>query len=1015
MKSRIQKHRDRLKQDIGALKRHIRARSHSPEHMGAEVDASRVPRLLKVEPRMVRNGFSQRSAHVEYTAQLLLRREDHEHLWETDPFTLDQLLAMVVSTRVANATRWCTSRSSEGGGVCASRFWQKGPRLRDAFGEFLRCALRKALFWVPMLLLACSVHCRLLPAVLGLRHRALGQESGSPEDWASADWLVAAAATGLLISFAVGLLAGVTEMSFLPAKVVLHLERKDETEQVREQLQLLLRGSDCLGNLDVCNFLSLGMATYYNSSETQKEGRCFYQRYESADVYFARNRRSRLSFGGVTCDCRRRGPLGTERGMTEQWLVLRKDGLALFKSMMDQDPTDMLFFDTSFSLFRSDEDRILVSGSTFVLELAFAGHAARQRDCVQSWCNAITLTAQLSTRTKEQRFGSFAPIRQPAAPKLGDRHMLRGSHARFVINGRAYFRKVAEAICLAQHEIFILGFWVSPHLPLSREDDPLPGNADPRLSSLLLAAADRGVRVCVLLYHETAMLMPNSSEWPEAELNKLKHRNIFVVRHRSQWDSNILWTHHEKVVAVDQQLAFVGGLDLCLGRYDDAEHRLADHALPHVWEGQDYSNPRIRDFVAPVHGPSDTVDRASQPRMPWQDIHCMLLGRAARDVARHCIERWNHAKDKRPHYCRFPTALLRRKVAVCNDAMLKLAEEGPDTSWPPAFGGWQECSAQVVRSVGRWSAGTRTETSVHAAFCDLIQGAERFVYIENQFFVSGLDGDEIVGNRVAEALHRRVLRAREKGREFHVMMVLPLLPAFDGTLAQHTSSSLQYVMNWQYRTLRTLRQSLRDAGISMDEYVSVFGLRTHGWLESAGVVTEQVYVHSKLMIVDDRTTLVGSANINDRSLLGIRDSEVGVVLRDGDSMGGGFSSGLRKALFAMHLGWTRERAEAADAEPLSLLLEEARSLARRNTQIYEDVFGALPSDGVRSWGELSSRRAAAGLSAGDTTKLPTPELAAQELAQVRGYLVEFPLDFLVQEDLAPPTFSVGALTPDCFT
>lgn len=36
----------------------------------------------------------------------------------------------------------------------------------------------------------------------------------------------------------------------------------------------------------------------------------------------------------------------------------------------------------------------------------------------------------------------------------------------------------------------------------------------------------------------------------------------------------------------------------------------------------------------------------------------------------------------------------------------------------------------------------------------------------------------------------------------------------------------------------------------------------------------QIYVHSKLMIVDDRITLIGSANINDRSLLGSRDSEV---------------------------------------------------------------------------------------------------------------------------------------------
>jgi len=1008
MRSRIEKHRERLKEDLGSLRRRIRSRT--PVRSGADTDQRRALQLLSVQPRLVHDGFSTRRAHIEYTARLRLDREDHQHTWETDPFTLNQLIAMVVSTRVALATRWCVYRSSS--------WWAPdGKGGHRPVGELLLCALRNVSCWAVMLMIAQWLHSWLYPLAQGMRQ--IWSDSPKQEERLDADWLAAASATVLLMSSAFGLLAGVTEMSFLPAKVILHLERKDETEQVREQLHMLLRDSDCLENLDICNFLSLGMATYYNSSETQKEGRCFYRRYESADVYWARARRSRWSFGCVTCDCRRRGPLGTERGLAEQWLVLRKDGIALFKSMAHPAATDMLFFDTSFSLFRNDEDRILVCGATFVLELAFPGHAATsfthpQRDCVQSWCNAITLTAQLSTRTKEQRFGSFAPIRHPAMPKSGDRHMLRGSLARFLVSGRATFRKMAEAICLARHEIFIMGFWVSPHIPLVREGETLPGiMTDPRLSSLLLAAAERGVRVCVLLYHEMAMMMPNDSETAEAELNKLRHSNIFVVRHRSQWDSNRLWTHHEKVMAVDQQLAFVGGLDLCLGRYDDARKRLCDDAVPSVWEAQDYSNPRTRDFVVPVHGPSDGIDRGSQPRMPWQDIACVLLGRAARDVARHCIERWNHAKNKRPQYQGFPTALLRRKVAVCNDAMLKLAEEGHDACWPPAFSGWQECTAQVVRSVGCWSAGTRTETSVHAAFCDLIQGSERFVYIENQFFVSGMDGNETVGNRVVEALIRRVQRAHQKERPFHVMIVLPLLPAFEGVLAQNASSPVQFVMHWQYKTLRALRQSLKDADIPMERYFSICGLRTHDVLKS-GPVTEQVYVHSKLMLVDDRVSLVGSANVNDRSLLGIRDSEVNVVLQDNDAFGDGFAAGLRKALFAEHLGWTRQRAEAADQEPLSLVLEEARQVARRNTQIYEDVFGALPSDCVRSWKELASRRAASGLSSGDATRVPTPELA-RRLSEVRGHIVEFPLDFLVDEDLAPPTFSVGALTPDCFT
>uniref|UniRef100_Q47J25 Phospholipase D/Transphosphatidylase n=1 Tax=Dechloromonas aromatica (strain RCB) TaxID=159087 RepID=Q47J25_DECAR len=48
------------------------------------------------------------------------------------------------------------------------------------------------------------------------------------------------------------------------------------------------------------------------------------------------------------------------------------------------------------------------------------------------------------------------------------------------------------------------------------------------------------------------------------------------------------------------------------------------------------------------------------------------------------------------------------------------------------------------------------------------------------------------------------------------------------------------------------------------------------------VVTEQIYIHSKLMVVDDRFALLGSANVNDRSLLGERDSEIAVLVIDTD-------------------------------------------------------------------------------------------------------------------------------------
>ena len=71
--------------------------------------------------------------------------------------------------------------------------------------------------------------------------------------------------------------------------------------------------------------------------------------------------------------------------------------------------------------------------------------------------------------------------------------------------------------------------------------------------------------------------------------------------------------------------------------------------------------------------------------------------------------------------------------------------------------------------------------------------------------------------------------------------------------------------------------------------------------------TELVYVHSKLMIVDDQSVIIGSANINDRSMLGNRDSELAILVTDTCSVpshmngepykAGAFACSLRKSLF----------------------------------------------------------------------------------------------------------------------
>ncbi len=73
------------------------------------------------------------------------------------------------------------------------------------------------------------------------------------------------------------------------------------------------------------------------------------------------------------------------------------------------------------------------------------------------------------------------------------------------------------------------------------------------------------------------------------------------------------------------------------------------------------------------------------------------------------------------------------------------------------------------------------------------------------------------------------------------------------------------------------------------------------------LVQEIIYVHSKLMIVDDKYVICGSANINDRSMMGKRDSEVGALIEDTDlfdsiqngkpTKAGKYAFSLRKKIF----------------------------------------------------------------------------------------------------------------------
>jgi len=149
------------------------------------------------------------------------------------------------------------------------------------------------------------------------------------------------------------------------------------------------------------------------------------------------------------------------------------------------------------------------------------------------------------------------------------------------------------------------------------------------------------------------------------------------------------------------------------------------------------------------------------------------------------------------------------------------------------------------------------------------------------------------------------------------------------------------------------------------KYVTLLNLRNWAKLDGskgARYVTEQIYVHTKVMIVDDLYALLGSANINDRSLLGERDSEIAVLVMDGDASradtcGTGskaavraFAHDLRKKIWSKLFGITGGIRPATHLKnaieqpgiPDSWRLIQAQ--AEKNASAYESVFNYIPGN-----------------------------------------------------------------------
>lgn len=559
---------------------------------------------------------------------------------------------------------------------------------------------------------------------------------------------------------------------------------------------------------------------------------------------------------------------------------------------------------------------------------------------------------------------------------------------------------------------------------------------------------------------------------------------------------------------------------------------------------------RTKSAVDKVLGPT-------QPRQPWQDVHCQIEGPSVDDLALNFIRRWNACntsyltdpalttKFSAPFKKGFANGLVDSAVEQLNAVtpmaqMLKLALIGPELmptlrAAPPAGAPPTGVAVRVLRSAPRklclqelQAQGSKVvpaheQHEIETAMIQLINNATDFIYIENQFFqtafgqpsidvfseagremtsgpvkfLMGQMGNDLTArlssagnaqgknlhpaNGIGKALGDRITQAVRRGKPFHVYLVLPEHP--EGALSDitivgqihWTMQSLVFAENSLVNRVRRAikakslckkpinddawNRALSEAGKIVGEtfvyetvlegdwsqYLTLLNLRNCA-IAGGRVCTEQIYIHSKLLIVDDRHVIIGSANINDRSLSGKRDSEIAVMLldtgrerkalRDVVTSVTPLARRLRVNLWLKHFALTGGGNEVVKpaSEMMQLIENPAadatismiRQLSRSNARTYHATFGFIPwsqvqqSEGERVGASLwpvCPQKSSAETAAKLMKKMPfderfwtTDEIIFSKPKGLKGYFTALPVYWTIDENNHPGEMNVMLLS-----
>lgn len=387
-------------------------------------------------------------------------------------------------------------------------------------------------------------------------------------------------------------------------------------------------------------------------------------------------------------------------------------------------------------------------------------------------------------------------------------------------------------------------------------DERLDG-AGTEVGEVLGDAARRGVAVFGLLWRSYPKFFHQSEEANAEFVRRIERDGGQVLLDARTRRAG---SHHQKLVVVrhpgtpERDVAFVGGIDLSYSRNDDSEHR---------------GDPQVVKFP-----------QAYGPQPPWHDVQVEVHGPAVHDLEHTFRERWYGSSSLDvPGPVR---RLYDRAYHIGATPGRPLPDPVPADDGRP--GGH---AVQVLRTyparLRRYPFAPHGERSIAHAYRKAFARARRLVYLEDQYLWS-----RPVSDIIASALR--------DNPDLRVIAVVPRYPDTDGEITRVPG-------------VLARRDTMRDCAIAGGERFAVYELENH--------VGTPVYVHAKVVVVDDVWAMVGSDNLNRRSWS--HDSELSIAVldsgldprepRDPAGLGDGartFARNLRLELWCEHLDRTAD-------------------------------------------------------------------------------------------------------------